>query len=120
MIKKAIATLLMSLILIDSAGCYSKAYLFQEDIEEISVGDKFRVIMKNKMVYDIIVIKIDEKELHGTEYTKTQKSTVVIQTQEIEMIEIQKPEAGKTSALKTHSGLYPTNSHYFIKGVRQF
>ena len=99
MIKKFISTALIILVLINSIGCYSRVYLFQEDMEELSKGDKIMVITQDRKAHNITVVRIEGTEIHGIEYTEGQESQVVIHSEEISLIEMDKLEVGKTILL---------------------
>ena len=55
--------------------------------------------MKNKLVFDIIVVRIVGNEIHGTELSERPNSAVVIQSEDIAMIETKRLEVGDTVIL---------------------
>ena len=96
MIKKSISGVIVLLIFIKSIGCYSKVYLWQEDIEKLAEGDKIVVTMQDRKTHDITVVRIEGTEIHGIDYTGGQKSQVVIHAEEISLIEMKKFDTEKT------------------------
>lgn len=96
MIKKSISAVIVLLIFINSIGCYSKVYLWQEDMEKLAEGDKIMVITQDRKTHDITVERIEGTEIHGIDYTGGQKSQVVIPVEEISMIEMKKFDTEKT------------------------
>lgn len=58
MIKKSIASILVLLIIINSIGCYSKAYLPKKELDKLSEGDNIIVTTKDRKAYDIRVVRI--------------------------------------------------------------
>ena len=95
MIKKSIASILVLLIIINSIGCYSKAYLPKKELDKLSEGDNIIVTTKDRKAYDIRVVRIIGSDIHGIEY-RPGRPQIVIKSEEISTIETKKLDAGKT------------------------
>ena len=96
MLKKSICIILVPLILINSLCCFSKVYLFQEDIDKISEGDNIIVMTQDGKAYDITVAKIEEEKIHGIVSDEGQEYPVVIHADDISMIQFKETDTSST------------------------
>ena len=96
MIKKNKASILIILILINSIGCYSRVHLSNEDIQEISGGDKITITTNDMKIYLVTVEKIIGTDIHGIQYTGDQGSKIVIKGEDIASIDMKKLDTGRT------------------------
>ena len=103
MIKKSIASLLIILILINSIGCYSYSQINTESAVIFKEDDKVKITTLDEKIYILYNVKIGESEIKGVTYlTHSEKlgdirgKEVVIPTEQIKRIEVEKHNTGRT------------------------
>ena len=108
MIKKSIASVLIILILINSIGCYSYSQIKKEDTEKLWADDEVKITTIDEKVYILTDVEIQGSILRGyghkDEYVfgfirKRGVEEVVIPTDQIKKIEVNKFDPYQTAAL---------------------
>jgi len=96
MTKKIVVSILTLFILINEIGCYSRAQISTEEMQEISHGDEITITTKDMKTYLITVQRIEGTNIHGIQYTGEHGSEIVIKGEDITSIDMEKFDMGRT------------------------